>query len=229
MVSCRRWFRYLVQVFIFCLLLQAGVVSCAVTNDDCVEGNGKVKEQQRNVAEIDQIQVSGAFDLFLEAGEKQQLMVVADENLLPYITTTVSGRVLKVSTSRSVCTANSMEIRLSVGRLNYISADGSSDFQIKGIDEKRLQLQLSGANELSIAGETDNLEVELSGASDLDAAKLRAKKAKLVVTGSAEAKVNASETLDVDISGVGEIYYLGSPTVRVNDQTGMADVLPLKD
>lgn len=229
MIPCRRYFRYLVQVFIFCLLLQAGVVACAVTNDDCVEGNGKIKEQVRNVPDVEQIRVSGAFDLFIQAGEKQRLVVVADENLLPYITTKVTGKKLEISTSRSVCTANAMEVRLSVGNLDSIAADGSSDFQIKGIAEERLQLQLSGANDLNVSGQADRFDVEISGATDLDATGLKVKRAKLIVTGSAEAKVNVSDTLDVDVSGVGEIYYLGSPTVRVNDQTGMADVLPLQE
>jgi len=223
----RRLFNCVTPLFIVCLLLQGGISSCSAT--DCVEGNGHVVEQVRQIAGIQSVNVSGPFDVLLTVGVDESLVVSADKNLLPFLTTTTRGEELLITTSRSVCSENPMEIRLSVRHLTSVSSDGASDFKITGVDGQILRLHFAGASDISVAGDVDNFTVVLSGASDLDAAGLRADRAKVTISGSAEARINVKDSLDAEITGVGDIYFLGNPTITIKDQTGLGEVLPLVD
>jgi len=223
----KRLVNCVVPLFIVCLLLQGGISSCSAT--DCVEGNGHVVEQVRQITGIQSVEVSGAFEVLLTVGAEESLVVSADENLLPFLTTTTQGEELSISTSRSVCSENPMEIRLSVRQLTSVRSDGASDFKITGVDGQILRLYFSGASDISVVGDVDSFTVVLSGASDLDAAGLRAGRAKVTISGSAEARVNVKDSLDAEITGVGDIYFLGNPTITIKDQSGLGEVLPLED
>ena len=222
-----KFFRCFTPVIIVCLLLQGGISSCVAM--DCIEGNGRIAEQVRKVEDVNAVSVSGAFDVNLTVGSKEQLIVSADENLLPYLTTNMADGVLHVSTSRSVCSENSLEIRLFVHQLTSVIADGASSFRIDGVNAKNLTLRLSGANDLQVSGSVVGFDVDLSGAAELDAVGLLARCARVNIGGSAEAKVNVKDSLDAVISGVGDIYLLGNPAITLQNESGMGEILPLKD
>jgi hypothetical protein len=82
------------------------------------------------------------------------------------------------------------------------------------LDSESLSVSISGAGSGRIAGRTDNLTVSVSGTGSLDAAELKAKRAKVVVSGVGNVTVNASDELDANVSGTGTIWYIGSPKLE---------------
>ena len=62
---------------------------------DVVRGNGKVKTEGRSLPSFSSVSLSGSGDLRIHKGS-QRLEITADSNVLPYITTEVTGGVLKI-------------------------------------------------------------------------------------------------------------------------------------
>ena len=72
-------------------------------------------------------------------------------------------------------------------------------------------MSISGSGTATLAGRVDDLTVSITGSGSFNGTELTAKRAKVDVTGSGEATVNASEELDAEVTGSGSIWYLGSP------------------
>ncbi len=65
-----------------------------------IKGNGNEKTETRKVSTYDQVELEGSMNVKLVAGTEGVLEVQAEENLLEYILTEVSGDELKISTKK---------------------------------------------------------------------------------------------------------------------------------
>ena len=58
--------------------------------------------------------------------------------------------------------------------------------------------------------------LSIAGSCNIDAAALKAKRARVSISGSGGATVNATDALDVRIAGSGDLRYLGAPRLTQN-------------
>lgn len=86
---------------------------------------------------------------------------------------------------------------------------------------------LTGSGKLELSGNTDMLDVSISGSGDINARSLVAESVNVVISGSGTCEVEARESLNAVISGSGNLSYLGDPkvTTMIN---GSGEVLQLK-
>lgn len=82
------------------------------------------------------------------------------------------------------------------------------------VEASVLNFSLNGASQLRLRGNGEALNGSLSGASLLSAFNYPATKAKLVVTGASNGKVNVSQQLEINASGASLILYRGNPQVK---------------
>ena len=81
------------------LLLAAGVLAAfSQVRNERIKGNGNVKQESRNATAFTDISTSGAYKVVLEQGNTHSIRVEAEDNLLPYIETAISGGELKIHT-----------------------------------------------------------------------------------------------------------------------------------
>jgi hypothetical protein len=73
------------------------------------------------------------------------------------------------------------------------------------------EFDLSGASSLELEGSADDIIIEASGASDVRLSDFTVVNAKVELSGASDAVINASDRLDVDLSGASELKYIGSP------------------
>jgi hypothetical protein len=85
------------------------------------------------------------------------------------------------------------------------------------VKNEAFHIDVHGASKLRASGETGRLGVKLSGAAMVDASGLRARAVEAVCDGAGFIGVNATETLDAVVNGVGSIEYSGDPET-VNEQ-----------
>lgn len=85
---------------------------------------------------------------------------------------------------------------------------------------------LSGSGRCRFAGNADRLTSRVSGSGHIDAAQLSVRQEEIDISGSAHVVTKVSETLDVHISGAGEILYQGSPQIS-QSITGSATIRKL--
>lgn len=96
-----------------------------------------------------------------------------------------------------------------------------ADFEIRNLD-----FEIAGAGSLDLRGSVRHLGVECAGAGTIKAYKLLAEDVKLEIAGVCNAQIYASESLDVDIAGMGTVRYKGNPSGLSIDKAGIGSVKP---
>jgi hypothetical protein len=179
-------------------------------------GSGTPATELREVEGFDKIEVSGACDLIVhvEPGVAQKVEVTADDNIVGKITTTVSGGELDIGRDSDVKLLRPktpIRVEVWVPALLAIEASGASVIAVGGLHGEHFELSSSGASHSTLRGAVDRLDISASGAGSISAQDLQAKSVFVDISGAGQAKVWASEALDVRISGAGNVTYWGSP------------------
>ena len=81
----------------------------------------------------------------------------------------------------------------------------------------------SGASKITSEGQTRNLTVEMSGASNFDGEKLKAEKVSVDESGASKATVSVENYLKADLSGASKVVYYGNPA-NIEKKTSGASV-----
>lgn len=89
--------------------------------------------------------------------------------------------------------------------------NGSGDLYIQGIAATKVTASLSGSGDMRIFGKSDSADLKLRRSGDLDAGNLVCRTVSAMVTGSGDLTCHATESVNTDISGSGEITVKGGP------------------
>ena len=218
------------------LLLAAGVLAAfSQVRNERIKGNGNVKQESRNAAAFTDISTSGAYKVVLEQGNTHSIRVEAEDNLLPYIETAISGGELKIHTKKGYHISPTKDITVYVvmEKVNRLSAGGAGGYTSKGaLNSDRIQLQfsgaadanldihtrqlnvgLSGSSNVKLKGTSEKAEYGISGAADISALDLATGEARIGISGTGNADVFVQKKLDVSISGMGKVKYKGEPGI----------------
>ncbi len=76
---------------------------------------------------------------------------------------------------------------------------------------KTIDLNGSSAGDITLSGEVDMLDANLSSAGDLNAFNLKAREADVTVSSSGDADIYVSEKLRARASSAGDVNYKGDP------------------
>jgi len=212
------------------IALLAAAVTLLVLRDrsssTSLTGDGIGATQVRSLPPFHEVELAGGGDVRVDVGGTQRVVVRADRNLLGHVTTQVEHGRLLVGTSGSFSTSSPLEVDVTVPRLDVLALSGGGLATAANLDQKRLQLVLSGGGMLSALGKVGRGEILHSGGGYVDASKLEARDAVVQLSGGGSAVVNATETLRAVVSGAGSILYRGSPRHIESDVTGVGSVDP---
>jgi hypothetical protein len=194
---------------------------------DIVVGNGQVETENRELPAFRAIDVGGAATLKVHRGA-QRIEICSDSNILPYITTTVSGGELTIGLKplTSIMGSTAMRFDITVPELEGIRLSGSGQAYIDPFDgdsfsgvvsgsvrvkapglaysKASLSFSGSGALDSTVKAETLDLRCTGSGALRLSG---KADRAEIAVSGSADigARDLAVQEARVEISGSGKV------------------------
>lgn len=175
------------------VVLMAGLVAVMPNTSFAkkyVRGNGNVKKETRKVSSFDALNISSAFEVYLTQGNSESLVIEADDNLLDIIKTEVRGGVLKIYVDANIRHSKTMKAYISFKMLNMIELSGACE--------------LYGENKFKL----DNLELELSGASDIKM-DFTANKVYLDLSGASDIEFKGSaQRMDIDASGATDLHAL---------------------
>jgi len=205
-----------------------------------VFGSGVVAQENRTVIGITGVVLAGEGNLYIEQGAAEELIVTAEDNLLPYILTEVRGGILEIRTRSNVDLRPSLpiEYRLTVVSLDSVLLSGVGDItvsdlvtpqlslrrsgigsvEVTNLDVDELDVVLSGMGDFDISGTVDLQRVNVTGLGDYDARDLVSLDAVISIVGNANqtATVRVSDMLTVTINGNGRVFYIGDPFVDAN-------------
>lgn len=182
-----------------------------------VRGSGNRVTEKRAVPAFLSVEVSGAYEVEIVAQQERSLEITGDDNILPLVTTEVRGNVLRIGSSKSFNISRPITVKITVPDLEGVSTSGASKINITAIKNAALEVDSSGASNISLKGETKKLKIGTSGAGNIEAKDLHAEKVSVESSGAGHVSVYATEQLDASASGVASIDYYGEPkTVNPN-------------
>lgn len=206
------------------------------------EGNGRIKEEVREVEAFHGVEVGGDVEADIRVGPERKVTVTADDNLLPKIRTRVVDGVLTleyrdidptrpillvvVTPKLDSIEANGavrMKVRTAATPKFTVEGNGAAQFEIQGLDVEALTVDLSGAARARFAGKAKSADLDLSGGVSLLAADLVVGNAQLDASGAVEAKLNVTGTLSGDASGTVKVKVKGQPKIAL-ERSGFVSV-----
>jgi hypothetical protein len=206
------------------LILTAGSAFAWSFGKDTIDGSGDMETRELDLKEFDAIDVGGAFDLKISLGDQQKVIMTIDDNLWDNLEAEVSGGTLEIGWDKSCSPEGDCKLEIVVRELKAMNIHGAAEVEITGYHGTSFEFGVSGAAELEMDGQVDNLEINVSGAGEIDTRELKAKSVEISVSGAGEAKVYASESFEGRVSGVGSIDYWGDPKHHKSKVSGMGDI-----
>lgn len=201
-------------------LLAAALAACTgifgrVSGTEIVSGSGNVVTETREVSGFTAVTLQGFGKVIIDQNGSESLTITADDNFMPYLQTAVRGNTLYISnTDRTTFTnVTEMTFRISAAALNAVELSGAGSLEISNLNTENWRVKLPGAGSITVSGQTNSQTVELSGAGSYNAADLVSQQATITSSGAGTAVVQVSDSLDVTISGLGNVEYIGNPTV----------------
>jgi hypothetical protein len=177
-----------------------------------------VTTETRKVSGFREVNLAGSGQLTLEQNGTESLTITADDNLLPYLTSDVSGNRLTLGTKEHTGVSPSKDIvyKLTVKDLNQITVAGSGTADAKGIHTDQLKVVVAGSGSFTATGTADQQDIMIAGSGDYHGANVKSKGVTISIMGSGSADLDASDKLSATIMGSGDIKYTGSAIVSKN-------------
>lgn len=237
----------------FIVVLALATLACRFSPSSLrtVTGNGELTQEERSVRGFDKIEILGLGEITVELGEEESLTIEAEENLLPYLETYVSGNtlVIAVEEGRTIIPTKPVNFHITVVALDEVDVSGLGNISLPDIETDHFRIDISGAGNIDIDSvNADSLDVSMSGLGDLtvkegqvstqtvtisgsgkySASKVECEDATITISGLGAATLRASQYLKVTISGGGEVNYYGNPEVD-SDISGLGGLDRLGD
>ncbi len=223
-------------ILAFVLLVAAFTI---VSAQDVTVINDK-NAQARTVGSFHGIKVSNAFDVIIQQGNTEAVVVSAsEEKFRSRIKTEVINGVLRISYDNDNKVwkwsneNRKLKAYISVKNLDFIEASGACDVKVDAVLKgSKLKVELSGASSLkgelnynelvmdqsgasdsNIKGRVTNLNIQVSGASDFKGFDLITENCKADASGASDIKITVNKDLRVNASGASDIEYKGSAMI----------------
>lgn len=223
------------------LLMILSLVSCK--KDLGIEGSGKITHDIRSVASFTGVVSDGDYDVYIveTALNNTEVEIVADQNFLPYISTSVSQGTLTIQNINDhYFKGERVAIYITVPYIDYIdlagkglmtcdsvsqnnmsaNLTGSGTISMYGIDVTNLTAKIIGSGDIELRGKADAGTFEIPGSGTLKGYSLRGRlelgDCTVKIPGSGTAYVYVWDHLNVYITGYGDVYYRNSPIIFQN-------------
>jgi hypothetical protein len=144
------------------------VASCYMLN--CVRGEGELASQKRSHEPFTSITLDAGMQVVVTQGSPRSVVVMAQENLLPFITTSVDESGLHVGANRCVAGSLPITVHVTLPRLDGVTVTGSGSvvattpLEMTG---ERVALQVDGSGSISLPIEGANLRSIVNGSGSI--------------------------------------------------------------
>lgn len=207
-----------------------------------IRGSGNIITEKRATGEFNGISAGGDFEVEFTNGPVTEVIVEADDNIMSYIETRVSGGILKIRTRDLNSYSNvHMKILISAPLISDVKVSASAIFLAKDlmkckgeltfnassaasitaeVDAPVVETNASSGATISIAGKTKTHTAESSSGASLKTADLLSEVTEVKASSGATAKVHASIKIIAKASSGATIHYFGGASVDKTVSSG---------
>jgi hypothetical protein len=215
------------------------------------ENGGATVSRNYQVANFQQIEVAGPYDVEVRTGGKPGVSARGSEKLLERTVVEVTGDklVIRPENNRSFfhfgwSNHGKAVFTVTVPQLMGATIAGSGDIHVDRVTGQKFEGTVAGSGGLNVAamnvqnlklsiagsggvkagaGKAQSADYDIAGSGDVDAGAVQAEQLKVSIAGSGGVKAHASGTADVSIVGSGDVEVSGGAKCNVSKQ-GSGDV-----
>jgi hypothetical protein len=205
----------------------------------------------RHLSGFNAVNIAGPYDVYIKQGPAESVKVEAPADMMRRILTEVNNGVLKIYSKHEMWNwgfswgrHNRIRVYVTIKDVNDVSISGSGDayfkegltansmkLRISGsgdmtgrVEAKMLESSISGSGDMRLSGHADNSRVSVVGSGDFSARDLATVNSSVRVTGSGDARINASQRVDAAVAGSGDIHYTGGAKSISSHKSGSGDI-----
>jgi hypothetical protein len=206
-----------------------------------LNGSGKIIDREIEVAGFTEIYVEGPFTVEIVRAAEYAVTLSVDDNMISRVLISKKDQVLNLSIQApATFFPTTLKVKISMPEIYGLTLSGSaragisefksaSDFTLMLTDNSMLggYIELSNASfdisknsDVILKGKARHLELNAAETSRLDLAEFSLASAEIKLRNLSEATLNVTETLDVDLSGMSKLYYIGNPVISHSSVSG---------
>jgi hypothetical protein len=208
------------------VLLMAG---CNILNlgdaAQMVDPSNVIITEERSVSDFTAIDFGTYGKVTITQGESESLTITGSDNVVPLVNTSVSNGTLTISTKEEINvlglnSENILTFVIMVKDLAELTNSGAGHLIMDQLTADSLNVTLSGAGNIKLAGEAETVRIDISGAGIVTAPDLMIKTTEVILSGTGGAEIWVTDLLTGTIRGVGDVRYYGEPQVDT-EKTGI--------
>ncbi len=204
-------------------LLMVGCESTFSFDGPPLNGNGETLEVSRSAKAFDRFEFAGSLSAELRIAEDHRITLRTDSNIHDAIKIEIEQGVLSIRNSRDI-RPTEFSLLIEAPSLDAAELSGASVLRLQGLQDTSLQLDLRGASAASLQGEIQELQLDMSGAANVSAEQLGARRIQVDGSGASTARVAAAERIAGRLSGASELTVVGAASEVAVDTTGASQI-----
>lgn len=210
-------------------------------------GSGDLVVTEQDIPGVAALEVGSSFDVTLQIGEQPNLRIIADDNVIDRVASSLTDGRLTLDLEGNVADATlEAEVTVPADGLRNIQVSeaatltatepltsASLDLSVDGAGRvfvilacDSVQLDVDAAGVANASGEVTSLTVDASGASSVRLDQLTAATATVDAGGSADVRVRVTDELAANAADASSVRYSGDPTEVTSSATEASRVEP---
>ena len=199
-----------------------------------INGNGIEGTENRLITEFDGLKSSGDFDVHITNGDKYEVIVIAETNIVPYIETYVTNGTLHLDIRglHNVRNHLPMQVFVTTPQMKSIKQSGSGEITTGYFEAGEFELfisgsgsikttvaasvinaGISGSGRIEISGSATQTNFNISGSGRIHSYDLLSQNCDAFISGSGSIYITATNLIHATISGSGNVFYTGEPDI----------------
>ncbi len=217
------------------VLSALSIITCQSSGSAFIKGEGEVVRHEITLDALNGINLGISDEVILTQGSPQKILLEGQQNIIDNIKHDVKNGVWNIYFDKSVRNSKPVIVHITLSSLDEVGISGSGsirstnkfsgsdkmDVSVAGSGNVTLDyttsstdLSLSGSGSANLSGESNDLSIAISGSGIVNTVNLISEDCEIHISGSGDAAVNATKTLEASISGSGEVQYKGSPSLN---------------
>lgn len=193
----------------------AAVVVAGTLVAGCVQGEGPVVTEQREVRPFTRPEAGSGLHVVVAIGPAGPLDVAAQANIQDAIATDVAGDTLHVEATDDFTTSEPVTVTVTTPELSAVDLSGGAQAQVDGLEGAALDVSVKGGGRLTASGTVGEVSLTVDGGSGVDLAGLTATRVHIAIGGGSEATVHALDLVDGFASAGAHVSVLGGALIEV--------------
>lgn len=203
-----------------------------------IKGDGPVVTEYRNVSNFRSVNNSIDGDLHFTPGNSYNVEIRAQQNILDIIEARTSNGELKIryDGNYNIGRHDRIDIYVTCPSPNGFTISGSGNIDVtRALDVSDMRLRIAGSGAINLnelvandinasisgsgdinvsAGKANTASYQIDGSGSIDLLDVVVKDVMTTTRGSGNTRVHATDNLDVNISGSGDVIYKGNPHIN---------------